>query len=511
MARLQLIGTDAIGSISAIEGRRGLLKGRPLQAGDIIDGFRLDEQLEPGGMAEFWRVSHAGITLPLIMKIPLLRRGDDPLTIVGFEQEQMILSRLTGPHVPRFIATGDFERPYIVMEYVTGRSLAGLIKSAPLPPEECARIGAAVAEALHDIHQHHVIHLDLKPSNVIQRANEGVVLIDFGLSRHLQLPDLIGEEFDSPVGTGAFVAPEQVLRVRSDPRSDIFALGVILYILATSGYPFGHSELEYEWRQRLWRDPFPPRWWNPNVPPWLQEIILRCLEIKPDARYETAAQLRFALRHPDNVVLTVRAERRTRDGVTTVLMRWLVNRKAARIGAREAAGRLDRSPIVMGAVDLSPNAESLREALANALCRLLKTEPAARLACVNVLKTSRIALDPLQDSQGRNPHLQRLVELKHWARSLPVAEDRITYHVFESPDPVAAIIEYARNNNVDHIVMGARGSSPLRRYLGSVSAQVVAQAPCTVTVVRQPVATREVANKHDFASLQGGITGVDGG
>jgi nucleotide-binding universal stress UspA family protein len=480
----------------AIEGRCGLLKGRPLQAGDIIDGFRLDKKLEPGGMAEFWRVSHAGISLPLIMKIPLLRLGEDPLSIVGFEQEQMILSRMTGPHVPRFIAAGDFARPYIVMEYVTGRSLAGLIKSAPLPPEECARIGAAVAEAMHDIHQQHVIHLDLKPNNVIQRDNESVVLIDFGLSRHLQLPDLIGEEFDSPVGTGAFVAPEQVRCVRNDRRSDIFALGVVLYVMATSGYPFGHSEHEYEWRRRLWRDPFPPRWWNPNVPPWLQEIILRCLEIKPDARYETAAQLRFALRHPGDVVLTARAGRRTRDGVATVFMRWLANRKALRIRAREAAGRLDRSPIIMSAVDLSPDAEGLRAALANALRRLLKTEPAARLACVNVLKTSRIALDPLQDSEGRNPHLQRLVELKHWARALPVAEDRITYHVFASPDPAAAIIEYARNNNVDHIVMGARGSSSLRRYLGSVSAQVVAQAPCTVTVVRQPIATL-AANEQD--------------
>jgi nucleotide-binding universal stress UspA family protein len=482
-----------------------------LQAGDVIDGFRLDEQLEPGGMADFWRVSHAGISLPLIMKIPLLRLGEDPLTIVGFEQEQMILSRLSGPHVPRFIAAGDFERPYIVMECVVGRSLAGLIKSAPLPPEECARIGAAVAEALHDIHQQHVIHLDLKPSNIIQRDNENVVLIDFGLSRNLQLPDLIGEEFDSPVGTGAYVAPEQVRRGRNDPRSDIFALGVILYILATNGYPFGDSEHEYEWRRRLWRDPMPPRWWNPNVPPWLQEIILRCLEINAGARYETAAQLRFALQHPEDVVLTARAERRTRDGVATVFMRWLANRNAPHLRAREAARLLDRSPIIMGAVDLSPDAEGLREALANALRRILKTEPAARLACVNVLKTSRIALDRLQDEFGRNPHLQRLIELRHWARALPVAEDRITYHVFESPDPATAILDYARNNNVDHIVLGARGTSPLRRYLGSVSAQVVAQAPCTVTVVRQPVASPEVPDQQNFAALQGGTESADGG
>ena len=106
------------------------------------------------------------------------------------------------------------------------------------------------------------------------------------------------------------------------------------------------------------------------------------------------------------------------------------------------------------------------------------------MTCVNVLKMERLALDPLEDAEGRNPHLQRLIELKHWARRLAVASDRITYHVLESTDPAGAIVEYARNIQVDHIVIGARGSSTLRRYLGSVSAQVVAEAPCTVTVVR---------------------------
>lgn len=486
-----------------------MLNGRPLQVGDVIDGFRLDEQLEPGGMADFWRVSHAGLKIPLIMKIPLLRRGEDPLTIVGFEQEQMVLARLTGPHVPRFVAAGDFERPYIVMEHIGGHSLSAQV--APLPFDEIARIGAKVASALRDIHQQHVIHLDLKPSNIIQRDNDNVVLIDFGLSRHLQLPDLIGEEFDSPVGTGAYVAPEQVRRARDDPRSDIFALGVILYLLATGEYPFGQPERESEWRRRLWRDPLPPLWWNPDVPPWLQEIILRCLEIKPDARYETAAQLRFALQHPDDVVLTERASRRNRDGAATVFMRWFANRNAPPLRARPAANLLDRSPIIMGAIDLSPEAEGLRDALVVALRRVLATERTARFACVNVLKTSRIALDPMQDAHGRNPHLQRLVDLKHWARVLPVAEDRITYHVFESPDPAAAIIEYARNNNVDHIIMGARGASPLRRYLGSVSAQVVARAPCTVTVVRQPVAAFEMSEEQSAALSPSGTERSDMG
>jgi eukaryotic-like serine/threonine-protein kinase len=84
---------------------------RRLEAGQTIDGFVLEKPLDPGGMASFWRVSRPGTEMPLVMKIPLLRLGEDPITIVGFEVEQMILAQLSGPHVPRFVAAGDFEQP----------------------------------------------------------------------------------------------------------------------------------------------------------------------------------------------------------------------------------------------------------------------------------------------------------------------------------------------------------------------------------------------------------------
>ena len=457
---------------------------RILAAGQNIDGFRLVEPMQAGGMASFWRVTREDIDLPMVMKVPLLRLGEDPLTIIGYEVEQMILPRLTGPHAPRFIAAGDFEQPYIVMEFVPGPSVKSLLDKTPLPPDEVAAIGAKIAFALHDIHRQHVVHLDLKPSNVILRNNDAV-LIDFGLSRHDQLPDLIQEEADGPVGTGAYVAPEQVLGDRSDPRSDLFALGVILYFLATGDRPFGEPQRADNWRQRLWRDPAPPRARNPAVPPWLQEIILRCLEVDPEARYATAAQLAFDLQHPDQVALTPRAARQHRDGLFTVLWRRMRARRDPLLRRRQAlTSHLATAPIVVAAIDLEPGHEALRNALAVAVRRVLATEPNARLACVNILKIARLALDEVQDAQGRNPHLSRLIELKHWARAIPIAPDRITYDVLESTDPAGQLVDYARNNRVDHIVIGARASSALRRYLGSVSARVVAEAPCTVTVVR---------------------------
>ena len=457
-----------------------------LKAGQVIDGFRLIEPLESGGMASFWRVARDGNDSTMLMKIPLLRPGEAPLTIVGYEVEQMILPRLTGPHAPRFVAAGDFDRPYIVMEFVAGPSVKSLLDKMPLSPNEVATIGAKIAFALHDIHRQHVIHLDLKPSNVILRGDDAV-LIDFGLSRHDQLPDLVQEEVEGPVGTGAYISPEQVLGDRGDPRSDLFALGVILYFLATGERPFGEPQRADNWRWRLWRDPVPPRGRNPAVPPWLQEIILRCLEVDPEARYATAAQLAFDLQHPEQVPLTQRAVRTRRDSALTVLWRWLrIARNPPLRFRRAVASHLADAPIVLAAIDLEPGHEALSQALAVAVRRVLATEPTARLVCVNVLKIARLTLDNLEDAEGRNPQLGRLIELKHWARAIPVAPERITYHVLESTDPASQLVDYARHNHVDHIVMGARASSMLRRYLGSVSAHVVAQAPCTVTVVRAP-------------------------
>ena len=119
------------------------------------------------------------------------------------------------------------------------------------------------------------------------------MLIDFGLSRHDQLPDLVQEEAEGPVGTGAYIAPEQVLGDRGDPRSDLFALGVILYFLATGERPFGEPQRVGQLALATVARSRTSARRNAAVPPWLQEIILRCLEVDPEERYATAAQLAF--------------------------------------------------------------------------------------------------------------------------------------------------------------------------------------------------------------------------
>jgi serine/threonine protein kinase len=456
-----------------------------LTPGTVVEGFRIDELMHTGGMAHLWRVTREADGAIFLMKTPVMYEGEDPAAIVSFEMEQMIMPRLKGPHVPRHIANGDFSKqPFIVMELLPGETLLPLLKQLPLPVEQVADLGARIADAVQALHGQGVVHLDIKPSNIILRPTGEVVLIDYGLAHHRALPDLMQEEFRLPYGTAPYMAPEQIMGIRSDPRSDIFALGALMYFFATGTRPFGDPQKLKGLKQRLWRDPVPPRKLKPDLPPWFQEIVLRCLEVKAGRRYPTAAQLAHDLRNPGQVALTARAEKSQRDGFFAVLKRRgepemsLIDVPAPREDEASDA------PIVTVAVNLDDMTPDLADKLRRTALRILERSPQARLAVLNVLKLNRISLDQTLDEQGQNKHVQRLVGLKDWARTMNLDQGRITFHVLEAVDPAETILDYARVNNVDHIIMGARANTTMRKLLGSVSGKVAAEAPCSVTVVR---------------------------
>jgi eukaryotic-like serine/threonine-protein kinase len=458
-----------------------------VRPGAVIDGFTIAECVHNGGMATLWSVTRPDLSVPMLMKIPRVSEGEDPAAIVGFEMEQMILPRLSGPHVPACFAAGDFIRQaYVVIELIAGKTLYGRLADLPLAYEEAAVIAGKVAAALADLHRQNVIHHDIKPSSVMFRSSGEAVLIDFGLSHHNQLPDLLQEEFRLPYGTAPYMAPERLLGVRDDPRSDLFSLGVLLYFFTTGVRPFGESETMGGMRRRLWRDPHPPRKLRADYPPWLQEIVLRCLEIEPVWRHPTASQLAFDLAHPDQVKLTARSERLQRDRLGTVWRRRFNGNVTPSKPKSDLAAQLASGPIVAVALDTAEPSRELNEALRVTAERILATLPAARLACLNVLKLGRITIDRTLDDEGNNKHVDRLVALRHWAQPLKLDDNRLTVHVLEAVDPASAILEFAAANHVDHIVIGARQNSLKRALLGSVSAKVAAEAPCSVTVVRPP-------------------------
>jgi serine/threonine protein kinase len=299
---------------------------------------------------------------------------------------------------------------------------------------------------------------------------------------------LLEEEFSLPMGTAPYMSPEQVQFVRKDPRSDLFALGVMLYHLTTGQRPFGNPTSVAGLRKRLYTDPVPPRAHRPDTPPWLQEVILHCLEVDPAKRYQSGAQLALDLQHPDQIALSARAELLApRRGLSTV-KRWFKAIGAEPPAQHDATEHVSHSPTIMVAIATKASTPELDKKLLNTVQRILQIEPGARLACVSVMKINRVAMDKLTDDQGHSLHVRQLVAIKHWARplqqQLQLDEHRLTFHVLEAHDTAQALVEFANRNQVDHIVMGARGNSALRRYLGSVSAQVVAEAECSVTVVR---------------------------
>jgi len=464
------------------------IEARTLKPGDTVAGYRVTTLVHEGGMARLYELGTPPGAPALLMKVPRLDFGCHPGCLVGFEMEQMILGRLRGPHVPRLVAAGsDGDTPFLVMERVAGEALSACVARAPLPAEETTRLVGAIALAVHDLHRQNVIHHDLKPENVLLRAGEGnddcAVLIDFGLARHAELPDLVDEAFHLPAGSAAAIAPEQLAGRRGDPRSDLFALGVIAYRLATGALPFGNPATRPAMRRRLYVDPLPPRALRPDLPPWLQEIILRCLEIRPEDRPATAAQLAHDLAHPDQIPLTERATRLHRAGPLAVARRWLRARAANTAAPATPSAHLVGAPHVLVAVDPNDLREALAEAMRNALRRARIAEPDLRITLMAVLPPV-----PFGEEAGtaldQGAQTAALIALRHWAAPLALPREALRLHLAEGGDAAAALIGYATAHRIDRIIVGARGHSALRRFLGSVSARVVAEAPCSVSVVR---------------------------
>ncbi|HYL88328.1 MAG TPA: protein kinase [Burkholderiales bacterium] len=444
----------------------------PHQPGTEIDGFRLGERVHVGSMAVVYRLEGPRGPLPLVMKIPRLGFGERSANVVSFEQCRLVLGALSqSVHHPTLIAYGDVETtPYLVMEQIEGTRLDRWVERAPLAPEETAHLGHALALALHEIHRQDVVHLDLKATNVLYRASGEATLIDFGLSCHRHLPDLLAAEFHTPVGNWAYMAPEQILGERSDPRSDLFAVGALLYELATGKRPFGTPNTVPQLRRRLYRDPIPPRAIVATTPPWLQEVILQCLEIDPGKRYQSAAQLAFDLANPGQVALGERAERRARAGIVSLGCRWFNSRRFVASPPPPPATDVAPPPVIVVAITAEETGEPLFDALREAALRRIGVDGRCRIACITVVPPAAA----LSDDTPTGRHIKQLVTLRRWARPLGLSEERLTYHVLESDQPGAALLDYATVNEVEEILMGA----------GKEALQVAAQAPCSVTIVR---------------------------
>lgn len=463
-----------------------------LEPGTEIDGFRVVDCIHAGGMAHIYAVEYAqpdrSPGFPMAMKIPRMTAGDGAENIVSFEVELQILPVLSGPHVPRFVAAGDLVRlPYLVMEYIPGQTLQHWLDEGPgrCDTATIARLGAATARAAHSLHQQNVCHLDLKPANVLIKEDGTAVLLDFGLSCHAHYPDLLAEEMRQAVGSPAWIAPEQVVGVRGDPRSDIFAVGVMLYELATGELPFGAPTTSGGMRQRLWMTPAPPRKHRADIPPWLQEVILRCLEPEAGSRYPSAAHLAFDLSNPEQVLVTERGERTERTPLRTHVRRWLRAAGMHYTPSPLPSQQIEDTPILMVAVPHADVSDATLYSLRQAVARSLGIRPGARLACVTVISPGASSTSDSNRSET-TLHRQHMARLRQWTQALDLTGHAVSYHVLEAGDVAQALVRYAASNHVSMMILGAATHGlQMQRFIDTVPIRVARDAPCTVILVKQ--------------------------
>jgi serine/threonine protein kinase len=281
--------------------------------------------------------------------------------------------------------------------------------------------------------------------------------------------------------------------VRGDPRSDIFAIGVMLYQLLTGELPFGEPQTVGGLRQRLWMDPPPPRKFRPELPPWLQEVVLRCLEPEAAQRYPSAAHLAFDLSNPQQVTVTERGQRTRGTSLRVHFKRWL---KAAGMHYQPsplAARQIGEVPIVMVAVPHKDVSDATLYSLRQATARSLGTRPGARLACVTVISPGLSSTVTEQDSETR-VHRRYLNQLRQWSLPLEMPGHQTSCHVLESSDVAQALIDYAIGNHVSVIVMGAATHGLMtQRFVATVPIKVAMEAPCTVILVKQALPFEQLA------------------
>ncbi|MFM2035125.1 MAG: hypothetical protein RL459_390 [Pseudomonadota bacterium] len=474
-----------------------------IESGREIDGFLVEDCIHSGGMALIYRVHYAGGREPnfeMVMKVPRMTAGDGAENIVSFEVEHQMMQVLHGPYVPRLVAAGDLDVvPYLVMEYVRGNTIEHWVPQPGEPGAEVAtivKLGTAVATALHSMHKQNAVHLDLKPANVLIREDGSAMLLDFGLSFHAHYPDLLAEELRKAVGSAIYMAPEQVVGIRGDPRSDIFALGVMLYELATGELPFGNPHTSGGLRQRLWMDPTPPRKLRPDLPEWLQEVILRCLEPVADQRYPSAAHLAFDLMHPEQVTVTERGRNTVGTGFRTHFKRWIkaagMQYKPSQLPTRQ----IDEVPIIMVAVPNHDVTDATLYSLRQAVDRSLGIRPGARLACVTVVSGSATGATS-DDTSETSVHRAMLAMLRQWTQGLNLTGHQTSYHVLESGDVAQALLRYAEGNNVSMIVIGAATHGlQMQRFVATVPIKVAMEAPCTVVLVKQTLPFAQLGREH---------------
>jgi serine/threonine-protein kinase len=240
-------------------------------------------------MASIFRATDVRDGRQVALKVPHFAMEADPALFDRFQREEAIGLALDHPNVMRIYPAEDRTRVYLVMEWVHGRLLRqAMYEQGKMPPERAVRITLSILRALEYIHKNGVVHRDLKPENIMLDDGDGIKLIDFGIASQAGAKRLTYAGFTQALGSPDYISPEQVRGKRGDARSDLYAVGVMLYEMLSGKTPFSGPSALAVMNDRLINHPLPPREAEPSISPQLQEVLYRALEREPKNRYPSA-------------------------------------------------------------------------------------------------------------------------------------------------------------------------------------------------------------------------------
>jgi serine/threonine-protein kinase len=297
-----------------------------VRPGDQIDHYLIDSVAARSGMASIFRATDLRGDRPVAIKVPHPEMEQDSTFLARFEREAAIGGDLDHPGVMKVFNEEDRSHLYMVMEWVEGRELRKVIRvNGKLPASRAVKITIGICRALDYIHSRGVVHRDLKPENIMVDDEDRTKLIDFGIAGRAGARQLTFGSLSQIMGTPDYISPEQVNGKPGDARSDVYAVGVMLYEMLTGKTPFRGSNPFAVMNDRLVNNPIPPRELDPEISPALQEVIYRALRRDPAGRYATAGAFARDLEHPDEIEVADRPELREWDWRKPPLMKSILS------------------------------------------------------------------------------------------------------------------------------------------------------------------------------------------